>query len=426
MIEGTAAGRRRRSSVRAATRLRTEIWGIFDQGLVSGVNFLTIVLVARAVAPAEFGYFVLAFTLILTALTLQAALITRPHNVLGAVRRDAAYANYTKTAAAVQLVLTATLGLFCAFAAGVSYASGFARAPLLLALAPALVAWQLQEFGRRVLYTERRLGAAFANDLVSYGGQAAALLVLWRLDLLTAARALLTLAAAFAIGAGFLSRQLRVALSGKLDTPSLLANWHFGKWLGVAEIGQWFATQFYIYLAAALLGSTASAALKAGQTLLGPIAAFLAFFTSYLPVVFARELQHSGTVVRKTTWSLVAIFAVVIPYCLLAGLFAKPLLEFVYGPEYGRYSKVVELFALFYVVLGFSTVAVAVLSARGLTRDVFLGQLGGATLSLALGWLLLEEFGPAGGVVGMLASWICTMALFLRALRSPAASTALP
>ena len=71
---------------RIAARAGNGLWGLCDHGLVSGVNFLTIVLVARAVTPAEFGAFVLAFTVILTTLTLQAALITRPHNVLGAVR----------------------------------------------------------------------------------------------------------------------------------------------------------------------------------------------------------------------------------------------------------------------------------------------------------------------------------------------------
>jgi O-antigen/teichoic acid export membrane protein len=90
----------------------------------------------------------------------------------------------------------------------------------------------------------------------------------------------------------------------------------------------------------------------------------------------------------------------------------------VYGSEYGQYAEVVQLFALYYVVLAFSTVAIAALSARGMTRDVFVGQAAGAALSLAIGWLLLRELGTAGGVVGMLLSWALAMALFLRALRA--------
>ncbi|MGH3111404.1 MAG: hypothetical protein ACRDQT_10850 [Gaiellaceae bacterium] len=404
----------------AAPRVRAELWGVLDQALVSGVNFLTVILVARTLVPADFGYFVLAFTLLQTAGTLQAALITRPHNVLGAVRGGQQYLDYSTTAAAAQLAFTGALAALAGVIAGVAYAAGFSQGILFLALVPALVAWQLQELGRRMLYTEGRLAAAFANDLLSYGAQAAALVALWQLDLLTGTRALLTMAGAFAVGAVLAAWQLRSTLSGSLDASSLSANWRFGKWLGVAEVGQWFSTHFYIYLGAVVVGTVASAALKAGQTLLGPISVFLTFVTSYLPIVLARELQATGSIAGKTRRSLVAILPVVVPYCVVMALFATPVLEFVYGPEYGRYADVVQLFALYYVLLAFSTVAIAALSARELTRDVFVGQAAGAALSVAIGWLLLRELGPAGGVIGMLSSWVLAMIVFVRALRAAA------
>jgi O-antigen/teichoic acid export membrane protein len=405
-------------SPQAAARVRPELWGVADQALVSGVNFLTIILLARSVAPADFGYFVLAFTILQTAGTLQASLITRPHNVLGAVRHGPEYADYSTTAAALQVGFAATLALIVAASSGLAYAAGFSQASLFLALAPALVAWQLQELGRRMLYTEGRLAAAFANDVVSYGGQAFALVLLWQLDLLTGVRALLTLAAAFAVGAAIVAWQLRATLSGRLDRSALSANWHFGKWLGVAEVGQWFSTQFYIYLAAVVVGAVASAALKAAQTLLGPISVFLTFVTAYLPILLARELESSGSIRRMVRRSVTAIMPVVVPYCVVIGLLAKPALELVYGSEYGGYADVVQLFAVYYVLLAFSTVAIAALSARQLTREVFVGQAAGAALSLAIGWLLLRELGPAGGVVGMLLSWVLAMAFFVRALQA--------
>jgi O-antigen/teichoic acid export membrane protein len=403
--------------------MRTELWGLGDQALVSGVNFLTIIVVARAVSPPEFGSFVLAFTVILSTLTLQAALITRAHNVLGTVRGGDAYADYSTTAAVAQLVYSAVCGCLCLLAAGIAYVADLGVTSLLLALALALVAWQLQEFGRRVLYTERRLAAATANDVLSYGSSAAALVVLWQADALTVPRALLVLAGGFAIGLVLLGRQLRVALSGNLHAPSLRESWRFGRWLGLAELGQWLSTQFFYYLAALVVSSVASGALKAGQTLLGPVAAFLAFFTSYLPIVFARELERSGTPARKVSWSLYAILPVVVLYGLAAGVFAKPLLEVVYGSEYAGYGNVVVLFAVYYVALTFSTVAVAVLSAKGATRDVFVGQAAGAAVALATGWLLLLAWGAAGGVAGMLLSWAVAMLFFVRAL-VPGAGTA--
>jgi len=405
--------------LRRPLRGRPEIWGLLDQGLVSSVNFLAIILLARTLAPREFGYFVLAFTILQSAGTLQGALITRPHNVLGAIRRGSEYADYSTTAAATQIGFTGLLALIAALGAGIAAAVGFSHASLFLALTPALIGWQLQELGRRMLYTEGRLAAAFANDVVSYGAQAVALVALWRLDIVTGTRALLTLAAAFAIGTIVVAWQLRPTLSGRLDVSSLTANWNFGKWLGLAEVGQWFATQFYIYLGGIVVGAIASGVLKAGQTILGPMSVFLTFFTSYLPIVFARELESSGTIRTKIRRSLGVILPVVVPYCLVMAIFAKPVLEFVYGHAYGRYTTVVQLFALYYVLLAFSTVAIAALSAKGMTPSVFVGQTGGAVVSLAIGWFLLQQWGAEGGVTGILLSWGVAMALFLRALRTP-------
>jgi O-antigen/teichoic acid export membrane protein len=404
---------------------RAEAWGILDQGLVSFVNFLTIILVARSVAPSDFGFFVLAFTVLQSAGTLQAALITRPHNVLGAVRQGREYVDFSTTTALAQIGFTAVLALLTAIVAGLAWAAGFSHAGVFLALVPALVAWQLQELGRRILYTERRLRAAFAADLLAYGAQAVVLVVLWQRDELTASSALLALAATFAVGAAALAWRLRRILGGRAEAEALSAGWRFGKWLGVAEVGQWFSTQFYVYLAGAVLGVVASGALKAGQTLLGPMSVFLSFVTSYLPVVLAQDLQSTGTIYAATRRRLRAILPFVVGYCVLVAVFAAPLLGLVYGSSYEEYADVVRLFALYYVLLAFSTVAIAALSARETTRDVFLGQAAGAVVSVAIGWLLLRELGPAGGVAGMIVSWAVAMAFFVRALRGDV-STAKP
>ena len=182
-------------STRLARAFHTELWGLGDQGLVSGVNFFTLVLLARTLEPVEFGYFVLAFTILQTATTLQSALITRAHNVFGAVRTGREYADYSTTALAAQACFAGALALLALAAAGICAAGGFGGVDLLLVLAPALVTWQFQELGRRILYTEGRFSAAFAADAVGFGAQVAALVLLWRSDRLTATTALAAVAA---------------------------------------------------------------------------------------------------------------------------------------------------------------------------------------------------------------------------------------
>jgi O-antigen/teichoic acid export membrane protein len=411
-------------STRLARAFHTELWGLSDQGLVSGVNFFTLVLLARGLEPVEFGYFVLAFTILQTATTLQSALITRAHNVFGAVRTGREYVDYSTTALAAQACFAGALALLALAAAGICAAGGFGGVNLLLVLAPALVTWQFQELGRRMLYTEGRFSAAFAADAVGYGAQVAALVLLWRFDRLTATTALAAVAATFVPAIALEAWQLRDSLRGRFDRRALAANWSFGKWLAAAEIGYWFSSNFYIYLAGALLGALASGVLKAGQTLLGPISVFLAFFVAYLPIGFARSLRGSGSLVAELRRSYAPIMVVVLPYCAATAVFAKPLLRVVYGSEYEGYASVVRLFAVYYVLLAVSSPIVAALSAGGQTREIFVANAASGTLSLAIGWALLEAFGPSGGVVGMIATWLLAMALYVWAFRSASPSPA--
>jgi len=60
------------------------IWAMGDQVLISGANFLTTVLIARALSPASFGTFTLVYSALLLANIFQSTLITQAHNVLAA------------------------------------------------------------------------------------------------------------------------------------------------------------------------------------------------------------------------------------------------------------------------------------------------------------------------------------------------------
>src|SRR5262249_52810069 len=153
------------------------VWGLCDQGLIAATNFLTTVILARNLSPTRFGAFVLLYGVVYSTISLQTTLVSRPHNVIGVTRHGEDYRRYTTVTAVSQLCFTALFALVTSVAAMIAHRAGWWIAPLLIPLIPAVAAWQLQEFTRRVLYTEMRLGDAFANDLISYGGQAVVIIV---------------------------------------------------------------------------------------------------------------------------------------------------------------------------------------------------------------------------------------------------------
>ena len=411
------------SSVHRATLARTlrgNAWGLADQALLSATNFLTMLVLTRVLDPRPFGAFVLAYTALLLANTIQFALITQPHNVIGATRTGREYAVYTTATAVSQLAFVVPLVVAGGAAAVVAVATGLEFASLFVALVPAAIAWQLQEFVRRVLYTERRMAAAFANDVVSYGGQLAILLVLWRLDDLTAAAALYALAATSAVGALLGAAQLRRAFSRRLDLSTLRENWTFGKWLAGSIIGSSISTHLYAYLVALLVSTAGAGGLKAAQILLGPLNVLLLFLSTVLPIRFARALGSRDTadLGPELRFAYVLTSPFVLVYCAALAVFPGVLLATVYGEKYDAYALVVVLFAVYYVVAYFSHVLAAALTAMKATRSLFKANAASALTTLTLGWLFIERLQVEGAVIGMILAGLVLTGGYWREYRS--------
>ena len=416
---------RRLPSFHGRRLLQSGFFGLADQALISATNFVTMVILARYLSPAGFGSFVLAYTGLLLLNGLQTAVITQPHNVLGQARAPAEYPSYTSSTAAGQVLFTLGFAGLALAAAGVAQVVAASAAPILLALAPTVVAWQLQEFVRRVLYTEGRLSAALSADVLSYGGQVGALLALGVLGRLSPALALYAVAATSTVGALYGGWMIRHSLVRRIDRSALLENWAFGKWLGAAIAASWLATQLYVYLTAVTLGSTEAGALKAAQIVLGPLNAFFLFLFTVLPIRFAatREQEGDAGLHADLKRAYLLTSPLVIAYCLLAAVFASPLLSTLYGDTYRGYEDVVVLFSVYYLVMHVVYLLTAALNAKRMTRSLFRGSVYGALLGVALGWLLIATWDVEGAVVGMILSALVVIVAFWRAYSgsSPAA-----
>jgi O-antigen/teichoic acid export membrane protein len=411
--------------------VRENGWPLADQGVMSATNFLTVVVLARALVPAEFGAFVLAYTTLLFANGFQTALVTQPHNVLGQARTGEEYARYTASTALAQGGFSVAAALLALVAAAVLELAGVGGTGVALALAPALVAWQLQEFTRRVLYTEGRLGAAFWIDVLSYGGQAAALVALAQADVLTAPRALLVVAATSALGAAVGAWTIRGSLLARTEATFLRENWAFGKWLAAATAASWLTAQLFVYVIAIVDGAGAAGALRATQTLLGPLNAFVLFLATVLPIRFAAAYARGGEAPLRRTMhrAYLASLPVVLLYGLAVSLAAEPLLRWLYGSTYEEYGTAVALFALFYVAVHAGYLGGAVLNARRDTRSLFVANVYAAVVGLVLGWPLVEAWGVNGAVAGMLLT-VLVLNVFVwrsyRLNRGPAADRLAP
>ncbi len=400
------------------------IFGLADQILISGSNFITMVLVGRGLGMAGFGQFSLVYNVLLFANMIQASLVTQPHNVLGSWRKQGDdYAGYTASAAVSQGIMAGVQAIAALAAAMVAWSQGWNCTALLLALAPAIAFWQLQEFFRRILYTEGRTGAALLNDVVSYGGQAVWIAALWWMDRgipegaphhLTGPAAIYVLAITSAAAAIIGLFQVRQSLCGKIDITHWLENWRFGKWLLGSELLTYFSSlPMYMNLVGLAIGEAASGYLKASQTLFGPARIISFYLATVLPIQFSRRLADGGN--RALHEQLKKTAAVVLPllglFCLTIGVFAAPLLG-IFGREFAAHPRVLALYAVVAFFTYGQMVLTAALTAKRQTRAIFFGSAWGAAVTLLIGWPLIKLMALDGALIAMILTGLTMTAMY--------------
>lgn len=380
------------------------VWGLGDQALVSVSGFLCTVLVARAVDSAAFGAFALSYSAIQFANSIQLSFITQPHNVLGAVKTESSYRPYSTTTALSEAIFVAAVAAIAGAAAIAAAFVAPASVALFLALVVAAPGWLLQDFVRRILYTEGRARAALSVDIVGWGVVPFVYLELSAHDALTTPRALFAAGVVSLGGAGLGLAFLRRSFSRELDRSALRANWDFGKWLGVAAIGSTSMTYLYFFLIGSVLGASAAGVVRAAQVVLGPLNVIVLFVLAVMPSALAR-LRGPAQVSelrRRIRVACVTSAPVTIGYCIAVAVAAETIMVTVYGRSFGGTGRVLALFAAFYLLHWLAHMLFVALAALELTRRIAVTNLVAGAVTVASGIPMMLAWGLSGAVAAMI------------------------
>jgi O-antigen/teichoic acid export membrane protein len=387
----------------AVQRLFKPSWGMADQAFISLANFITMLVLARELPINSFGQFVLVNTGLQIVLSFQGPLITQPHNVLAFRHGDENYRTYTSTCLFAQAGLAIlTLVVFVMIAAIIGI---FDRSSgtLLLFMAFAAMAWQGQEFFRRIMYTEERPSGAFLNDTLSYGGQVLLVSLTLALGILSAGVAIIVIAVTSCIAAGFGFIQTRHSFDGRFRMDYLRSNWRHSRWLVGVAGSSLINRHLWYYMLALLSGSAATATLAAVSILLRPIGILVTSIDTMLPTHLARRLSSSGRLHGFQAHRPAFLLAPVIGlYCLLIVPSGDYVLRFLYGDTYQNQTIPIFLLAVFYSLGYLQAILDSTLRALDQTRPLFVASIAAAVLTLTLGWALTGWLTVEGAALGMI------------------------
>jgi O-antigen/teichoic acid export membrane protein len=306
-----------------------------------------------------------------------------------------------------------------------AYALGSSLAPLFLAMAPALFVWQLQEFVRQVQYTQGRTSAAFAYDVVAYGGQLAVVLGLLLVGELTAPAALCVIAACMGASAGLGLMRLGLHFES-IDVRVLRANWRFGRWLLADGLGQWLSSQLLPLLTAGFAGAAATGVLKAIQNLIAPAHVLMNAYIAFALPRASRAFVAGGRAALLAFLLPISLLttALLVVYWLAISLLGGQLLSFAYGSEFSGYGALVGLMSLAYLFHFVCQAESVALLAMENGRAIFAGRVVAVVLTFTAGVWLIWRFEVYGAVAASVVAGLAmntVLAVFLwRAGREPA------
>jgi O-antigen/teichoic acid export membrane protein len=376
-----------------------------DQAVISAANFLATILLARFITPTQLGVYAVGFTAIFFVRAVQEGVIIQPLNAMGAVLELPEFRRYVSTTGIFQLGIALTTALAVALLGWILTTTGNDTAgPAMATLWFALLAWQLQEYLRRLFYTCGEVWRAVLNTILSSLVRLGFILYLGFNGRLSGAAGIhaIGLGSLAAFGLGFWQAR-------RYWTPHLLdlrqtwtQNWGFGRWILGGTVANWFTIQFYPVLTAGMIDFAAAGAFQVLQNLVAPVHVLLRASDTFLTPRIARIFHRDGypRLRRILTLTYLVVGLPVIGLLLVAVIFARPLLEMLTGTTYLAYSNGVVILAVFYALWYAYWPLQTVFKAIRRSRPIFLANLLAIVSMFTFGLWAIRTWGVYGTMTG--------------------------
>ncbi|MCI0558522.1 MAG: polysaccharide biosynthesis C-terminal domain-containing protein [Nitrososphaera sp.] len=392
-------------------------WAIADQALVSVVNFLTAVLLARHFGVDEFGRFTLLWLFIGFIGSLQHALVTAPMMSIGSKESKHELPGYYGAVITHQLGLMGVI-LLTTIIGMQSIAEGFPEwrvEEVVFPVCGALAACGMQDFVRRYLFTCERSYAAFKSDAVRYIGQLVGLFLLIKFftDEMSLPIALWTMCATGALatlsGAVIMDKP---KFSYSVIRKTASRHWQSSRWLLGSTVFYALSHNLFILVAGSLLGVKAVGALKASQTLMG-VTHILFFGLENVAPARSSLYYHEGGTPRLVSYLWrIAVLGGLATAMVAAVAVAAPefWLGVIFGEDYAQYGYLIVWYALSYLVFFLAVPLRAGLRALERTRMLFYADLWMLFVGLVAAYPLVSFLGVLGAAMGSLVTYMVLVA----------------
>ena len=385
---------------------------IVDYGLISGSNFVLGVLLARWLAPEQYGAYALAFSIFVLVAFLYQALLLEPLSVFSGTTYHDNIRGYLKATTWIHwqmsFVVCFLLGGTALLArvwwhspvSAVAFAGMTVATPFIL----------IHALGRRSFYLKlspapAAFGSIFYCILVVGG----VFFAYWR-GWLTSFSAYLMMGLASLVSGIVMLFQLNAKLERATAHVRLAEawkkHWEYGKWaLGTCVAG-WIPNYVYVPLVSSFSGMAATGELRALMNFAAPLlqtyAALSMLFLPYAARVQDQE-GHEAAAALSRKLALLFVGGGVVYWSVLIPLRAT-LFHLVYAGKYMESSYLIPFFALETTLWSAALGPAILLRAMESPRSLFFANVAASAIALVFGVPATRHFGLPGVVGSMIAA----------------------
>lgn len=399
---------------------------IVDQGLISGSNFVLGILLARWLAPEQYGAYALAFSAFLLLTFLYQALLLEPMAVFSGAAYRKSLRGYLGALLWIHVVLSliVVVALGAATAIAFRWGGGGSLPAALFGVALASPCILLFWLARRSFYMELAPAQAVVGALIYCTSVIAGLFVVNRQGWMSPFVAFVLMAIAGLITSAYLLFRVRGTLSAEVPGPTVGQTWHrhwvYGRWALATAALTWIPYYMYYPLLGALKGGLVSAGqLRALMNLALPLEqSFTALSCLFLPYA-ARVHGEEGAVSVGSLTRRIALLYVggATVYWLAVIPFKAQAFHFLYGGKYMEVSYLIPYVAAETILWSAAFGPTIVLRAMESPISVFYARCAASVLSVAIGVPLTVIYGLWGCVLGIVLSQTAALLFAVYILR---------
>jgi len=400
------------------------IFGVLEQIIVSGGNFIFAILLSKMLTPSDFGIYSLVWVAIISVASFFNSWFSSPmlsiSPSLSQSNSDHFISILTKKIMLTQLViLFLSLLIF-------KFGGQFFR-PEIFFLVMSCVPFFLYDFLRRVAIVKREIKHLVVVNVFLYFSLIISFLYLYDGEVQTIGIIIFLSYLFSSIALLIVYQPLSKVYSDtiKLENSEFTSIWprhlSFAKWASYSSVLQFITGNAVFLFSSALLSLSDVGLLRLAQTFVSIFNPILVFLDNHSRVYFATILKVSGlnklnnyfkAFVFKSMLSCMAI-------CLIMGVLGQHLIDYFY-PEY--LETQLKNYSLLYIILTFFTVTTSILRLRLLILEhvklIFRAYVFSSVISIAVFYPMILMFGAHGVILVLITTQIVMsfLIIFLRKL----------